>query len=548
MGWLGRLLGLSSRQRDNGRLRMSFDAAGSSKETIRHWEKADGLAADSACHPGVRATLRNRGRHEYLNNPYTYGSTYTIANDVVGIGPRLQMLTPNEIVNKAVERSFSSWARAIGLGRKLRLMRRTRVNSGECFIRLIRNPKVKHPVKLDVQLIEPDQVATPYLFENDENFVDGIEFDSYGNPLFYHVLKRHPGDFSRWTRSATEYDRIPASEILHYFRPDRPGQSRGIPEIVSSMNLQAERRSMRQSVISAARVAAGMGAITIESELSGDENSIPEEFDTFEIEAGMMTTLPAGMKAKQIEPTQPGTTYGDFDDRLISEQGRPLNMPKNVMKADSSNYNYASGRLDHQTYDRANVIDQDDIEDICLRPIIQRWALMATEIPNLLPARARQVYLPTPRDPEWQVECVWHWSERDHVDPGKEASATAENLRTLTTTYASEYAKQRLDWRDEFAQRGREQEELDANGLLKIDPQSAAAIANVLQRAASIGREAAIGLLTLLSVPQSKAETMVDSAIEATPKPAAPIAKPVSDNGIPPAIAARMNGNGVVHA
>lgn len=51
--------------------------------------------------------------------------------------------------------------------------------------------------------------------------MDGIVFDTAGNPVEYHVLKQHPGEGYRAVR---EYDRIPAEAVLHSLRCDRTGQ------------------------------------------------------------------------------------------------------------------------------------------------------------------------------------------------------------------------------------------------------------------------------------------------------------------------------------
>mgnify|MGYP000676885523 CR=1 FL=1 len=82
--------------------------------------------------------------------------------------------------------------------------------------------------KGSLRLIEADQVATPSLGVSDN--VDGIVFDTYGNPKIYHVLDAHPGDL-RAPRSIFEYHEESAKNVLHYFRALRPGQTRGVPEI-----------------------------------------------------------------------------------------------------------------------------------------------------------------------------------------------------------------------------------------------------------------------------------------------------------------------------
>jgi capsid protein len=81
-----------------------------------------------------------------------------------------------------------------------------------------------------LRLVEADRVGTPDLnAAAAANAVDGIVFDAAGNPVEYHVLKDHPGDGFHAVR---DYDRVPADAVLHWFRADRPGQARGVPDIL----------------------------------------------------------------------------------------------------------------------------------------------------------------------------------------------------------------------------------------------------------------------------------------------------------------------------
>uniref|UniRef100_A0A7C4LLG5 Phage portal protein n=1 Tax=Schlesneria paludicola TaxID=360056 RepID=A0A7C4LLG5_9PLAN len=41
-------------------------------------------------------------------------------------------------------------------------------------------------------------------------------------------------------RFQMEYDRIPATSVLHWFRCDRPGQARGVPDILPALPRYAE--------------------------------------------------------------------------------------------------------------------------------------------------------------------------------------------------------------------------------------------------------------------------------------------------------------------
>jgi capsid protein len=71
-------------------IRGRYDAATTNHDNVRHWANADGYSANAANSPEVRRVLRNRARYEVANNSYAKGICLTLANDVIGTGPRFQ--------------------------------------------------------------------------------------------------------------------------------------------------------------------------------------------------------------------------------------------------------------------------------------------------------------------------------------------------------------------------------------------------------------------------------------------------------------------------
>lgn len=157
------------------------------------------------------------------------------------------MLTGDAFANRFVEQEFFAWADAVGLAEKLRTMRLARVSDGESFGFLTNNPRIDSPAQLDMKLVEAEQVTSPILALDSYRYLDGIRFDEHGNPISYDVLREHPGDDAF---SLTEnYDTIDADSILHFFRCDRPGQIRGIPDITPTLPLFAQLRRFTLAVL-----------------------------------------------------------------------------------------------------------------------------------------------------------------------------------------------------------------------------------------------------------------------------------------------------------
>jgi len=169
-----------------------------------------------------------------------------------------------------------------------------RVQDGEAFAILTNNPKLPTPVQLDLRLVEADQVCTPDLVSLDVPAVDGIVFERAGNPVEYHVLKEHPGDSVR--RFHVEYDRVPAESVLHWFRVDRPGQARGIPDILPALPLFAQLRRFTLAVLAAAETAADFAGILYTDAPAGGEADAAEPFEPIELEQRALVTMPGGWK------------------------------------------------------------------------------------------------------------------------------------------------------------------------------------------------------------------------------------------------------------
>ena len=443
----------------HGRLlvvRGKYDAAQTTPENRRHWANADLLSADAAMGADVRRVLRSRARYEVANNSYAKGIVLTLANYVVGTGPRLQMLTDDSEANRLIEQEFTRWARAIGLSHKLRTMRIAQCESGECFGLLTSNPRVGRasppaslPVTLDLRLIEADQVSTPFgVLPLEERAVDGIVFDGFGNPIAYYVLRRHPGDPRAWRAGPDAYDLMPIESVVHLFRAERPGQSRGIPEVTSALSLFATLRRYTLAVLGAAEQAALPSGVIYTDAPADAESAAVEPMDTVEMDRGTWMTMPYGWKIGQVKAEQPTTVYGDFKHEVINEIARCLNMPFNIAAGNSSGYNYASGRLDHQAFFKAIRVDQNFLGDTVLDRLLKAWLDEAVLIDGYLPQWLRRLGV--------DLAHQWFWDGFEHVDPQKEAGAQATRLQSNTTTLAAEYAKAGLDWESELRQRARE--------------------------------------------------------------------------------------------
>ena len=432
----------------SGRISASYDVAQTNSQNINHWTPADALAADAANSPSVRKIIRQRARYESANNCYAKGMGESLALDLVGTGPSLHindLRIPIED-RKIVENSFNDWLKKIKFAVKLRTMRRAKRLDGESFGVKINNNKLKHEVKLDIKLIETEMVATPNLALPDGRHIDGMDLDINGYVEYFHVRKGHPGDPGQ-SADAQQTVKIPASDMIHWFRQDRPGQHRGISEMTAGLPLYALLRRYNLAVVQAAETAADF-AMFMRTTLGPDGMTdsdddiieVPNTFDLFPLQRNIVTTLPDGYDIGQTKPEQPTNAHKEFVISIIREIARNENISLNIALGDSGQGNFASGSLDHRIYFKPREVERSEINNYILDNLFEDWLF-----------EAGLVGIVDVMNKSWtNVEHTWRWDSNELGEPLKLAGSKAIELKNGITTIPKVYADKNMDWRNEF--------------------------------------------------------------------------------------------------
>jgi capsid protein len=398
----------------NQRVRAKYDAATTNPETERYWSQADFRSPRSANDKAIRDRLRSRSRYECQeSNSFARGMLLTKQNDVIGIGPMLQVTTSDQGLNRAIEEQWFQWAKDVLLPRKLRTIHGAKICDGEGFAQRTFNDRSRNDVKLDLLCTEADLWTDPMWTADDSNVVDGIAYDTQGNPVSYKRLRFHPGD-DNWFAN-DDVDTVPEEDVIHWFRADRPDQRRGIPEFTPALPLFAELRRYRLATISAAEIAADFSAVMYSDAPAFGESpdELDEAFLQVDLERRAMITLPAGWKMQQLKPEQPITGFGDFSEHILMEIGRVSQMPLNLVAGSSREYNFASGRLDYLLYWSHCDVERYDFACCVMEKIFGWWLDEALLLPGYLPRRGDVATIPH----------EWIWPPRRPIDEVKAAQA-----------------------------------------------------------------------------------------------------------------------------
>ena len=439
------------------RLQARYDAALTSITNENHWSNADNLSPNQANNKMVRTKLVSRARYEIENNCILTGIVDAAAEAIVGTGCRLHVNTGNEKLDDEIPKIWADWQEATGLAEKVRLAQAAEIGDGESFPQFITNPRLTDvEVQLDVMLTETERVTSSFESLNQTdfdsiNYVDGIRFDNIGNPISYHVLKSHPSEFG--TFKANSGVEVSWENMCHLYRMRRIGQKRGVPQVTPALPLIALLRRYTLAVLETAETAANFSGVVRSTGTPEDGVAAVVPMETIELAKRMLLTLPEGWDISQLKAEQPTTQYGAFKNEIINEVARCILVPRNLATGDSSNYNYASGRLDGQQMEKAIEVRRSQLESKFYNRLIKYF------LDEL------QVTRPRLRSARKTMTIDLFWDGEFHVDPQKEAKGQEQRLLNKTTTLKREFAKQGLDYRKEIAQQGIERKLLEKAGL-----------------------------------------------------------------------------------
>lgn len=427
----------------------AFDAQMTTTDTARLWTNVDGLAMDSLATPSNRKIWRDRCRYERTNNSYLMGICNTVADYVIGTGPKLQMLIPGQkAMNREIELLWSEWAAETRLTEKLRTSRVARFDSGEMFFLQRHNPNLYHPVKIDLAAIESEQVSSPDLhgFGGDERNHDGVIVDESDHPVQYEILRRHPGS-TRGLAYGTQADVWAARYVLHDFRPIRPRQYRGVPEVLPAIRVFAEIRQYCEAVIAASETAADYSILIKTGGPPLDPSEDTTAGDFIPVDRRMATVLPQGYDATQLRAEQPTTTYAEFLLQKLREAARLIGIPSMFITMDAQEANMASAYVIMQPFAKAVQADRLHYE-LLLDRIYDQFITILIRLGKISP----DVWTSINR-----FSHGWRWpSVGQHADPAKVANAQQARIELGISSRSIECASEGKDYEEIEAETAKE--------------------------------------------------------------------------------------------
>jgi hypothetical protein len=116
-------------------------------------------------------------------------------------------------------------------------------------------------------------------------------------------------------------------------------------------------------------------------------------------------------------------------------------MPYNKAACDSSSYNYASGRLDHQTYYASLDVEREDCNDLVLDPLFDQWFTLAVAVFGWFGGARLSDSAP---------DHLWDWPKHRVADVEAEANANQTKLQSGQIFPHQLFTDSGLDFEDEL--------------------------------------------------------------------------------------------------
>jgi len=353
-------------------------SGGKTKRTTADWLPGGGSADADILFDLEK--LRDRSRDLVRNNAHAHGIVATFESNVIGTGIKPQSTIQGdrlgidddgaESMRRLAETVFERWvpeAEATGRLDFVELQTvafRQMLENGDAFLlrRMIDEPKTRR-FSFAWELVEADRVDTPNGVEVSGNVRSGIELSENGTPIAYHIRRTHPGDYpvsgTMRTNRDAEFVRVPAYDddgrpnVIHLYKADRPGQTRGVPLLAPILPLFRHLNGYVEGKVMAARITS---AICLWIETPDAVNAAATRASGTDptgkakegIQPGKINYLSPGQKINAFNPSVPATDFEMFVNSIVRMMSSSVGLSYELTSKDYSKTNYSSARASLQ--------------------------------------------------------------------------------------------------------------------------------------------------------------------------------------------------------
>lgn len=440
-----------------------YDAGGTTTRGDRRWlaphGTADELTLDDLW------TLRDRSRDLYRNSAIGRSIASNLDENVIGSGLSLQSTIDADVlglpqdqveqIQDEIERRFAVWARSqecdaarkenfFGLQSMAFLNQRI---DGESFaipmrFRRRRHDPTEHPLK--IMLLGAHRCESPHS-ANSERMREGIEVNSRGEPVSYTFSKREGYlTYPRgWVRVPAFGRRSGRKNVLHMYRQEFIGQTRGVPFISSIMNeIKSLDRYSKHELANAAVSSLFSVFIksnrsdALDSPLDGETRESSDDLD-YTLEPGAVHRLDVGEDIEFANPQRPATAFETFINTHLMLIAMATSLPHEILVKQFHASFSASKAARVEAWRYYQIERNRFVRQFCT-PVFREW--FVTELAMGSFSFSAPGFFDDPMVREAWIGHSWFGEGAGQIDPVRETTAALRRVEGGLSTATQESA------------------------------------------------------------------------------------------------------------
>lgn len=445
LGLLKKLLPSTSKIKSKNRsprtqLTSYYDAASTSRR-MRTWGTTT---------PGINTALsaslsniRSRSRKLRMDNPWIDNGIEAQVSNLIGRGLTPRWKTGNKSLNKQLRELWDESALEMDADGVLdfygqqALAAGALIESGEVFGQVrYENSQSNLLVPLTLRLLESDFCDETHeeYYSHGNSIKMGIELSkATGKRAAYHLFREHPGESFLTDTTHLDTIRVPAKDILHVYKPLRPGQLRGQPWLTTIITRSYQLDEYEDSELKRKAIAAMFAGFALSPSGNPEDVDLPGEATTYTnestedviaLEAGTIQHLRQGVEdIKFSAPADVGQTYEVWIKQQLRAIAAGMGVTYEQLTGDLAGVTYTSIRAGLIEFRRRCRMTQRNIliHQFC-RPWAAKW-LDAVIFSNLI--NIPDYY----QNKRKYARTVWDADGWDFTDPVKDRKGQQLGMR-----------------------------------------------------------------------------------------------------------------------
>lgn len=311
---------------------------------------------------------------------------------------------------------------------------------------------------LSFKLLEIEQLARDYdtmaamnsgNLPNGHRVQNGIEYDTANKKVAYWLYIDHPYDTTVSFNAVAK--RVPAYRVIHNYLPSRISDTTGISWFAAMMQTSRDRDQLIANTLTSTAVQALLTLVVKQNKATANGGA-PADLDEIESisstpKIGMgypfIATVDRDDEVEVAESRKGLTELNAFANMLWTLESMGSRLSMNRVLGDPTRANMASIRASHEDDDALmSPIRQHQGRRVAKR-IRREWTRLAIAT-GLLDSVSAETFNASPyRYLSFDVV----GSHRGDVSPVEAIEAASARMRSLTTTYQAECARNNLPWR-----------------------------------------------------------------------------------------------------